>query len=157
MASPDPGLPNQASVRSLLRIGGMVAIGIGIVLTAFALISFFTAFGSLEQPSNFWMGFVGLPLIGVGTWMLKAGYLGPATRYVAGEVTPTVRDTLGALGIGGGAATCSACGGRNAADAQFCDDCGKPLQRTCGSCRAQNAGDATFCKACGAALPVGEA
>ena len=152
MAAPDPGLRNQESARSLLRIGGFVAVGIGVVLTAIAFISFFSAFGSFEQPTNFWMGFIGLPLIAIGAWMLKAGYLGPASRYVAGEVTPTLRDSLGALGVGTDRVVCAACGGANAADARFCDDCGAALRRTCPSCSADNAGDAAFCRYCGADL-----
>jgi ribosomal protein L40E len=113
MASPDPGLRNQASVRSLLRIGGWIAIG---------------------------------------SWMLKAGYIGPASRYIAGEVTPTVRDTLGALGVGSRQLICGSCGGANAPDARFCDDCGTPPAWMCASCGADNAGDATFCRSCGADL-----
>jgi ribosomal protein L40E len=152
MASPDPGLRNQESVRSLLRIGGWIAISVGIVLTAIALIDFFSAFGSFGAPTNFWLAFIGLPLIAIGSWMLKAGYLGPASRYLAGEVTPTLRDTLGALGVGSGQLVCASCGGANAPDAKFCDDCGRPLARRCASCGADNAGDATFCRSCGAEL-----
>ncbi|CAN5299561.1 hypothetical protein BH23CHL9_BH23CHL9_12520 [soil metagenome] len=100
------------------------------------------------------MAFIGLPLMGLGTTMIKAGYLGPASRYVAAEVSPTLRDTLGFLGLGASGLTCASCGGRNAADAKFCDDCGIPLQRVCSACNAANAGDAKFCDDCGTALPA---
>jgi ribosomal protein L40E len=152
VAAPDPGLPNQPGVRGSLRIGGWIALGLGIILTAIAVIDFFSAFGSFEQPRNFWLGFVGLPLIAVGSWMLKAGYLGSASRYVAGEVTPTLRDTLGSLGVVDTESICPSCGARNAADAKFCDECGTAIRRACPSCGADNAGDAKFCDACGAAL-----
>ena len=154
MPTPDPGLDNQAGVRSTLRLLGWVALGIGVVLTGIAMVEFFSGFGSFEQPRNFWMAFIGLPLVAVGTGMLKAGYIGPATRYVAGEVTPTLHDAMGQLGIGAGAGqqVCASCGGRNAADAKFCDDCGTALRRTCASCGADNAGDAKFCDDCGAEL-----
>ena len=100
MTQPDPGLRGQRSIRSFLRVGGPVLLVIGLVLTIAGLASFFSAFGSFEgMPGNFWMAFVGLPLVAVGASMTKIGYLGPATRYVAGEVTPTIRDTLGALGV----------------------------------------------------------
>jgi len=156
MAAPDPGLRNQESVRSLLRIGGFVALGLGILLTAIGLIDFFSAMASFQPPRSFWMAFIGLPLVAAGWWMLQAGYLAPASRYVAGEVSPTLRDTLGALGIGDDALACASCGGRNAPDAKFCDDCGVALRRTCAACGADNDGDATFCRDCGAALPAGE-
>lgn len=129
-------------------------VGIGLLLTIIAMADFFAAFGGFGVPGNFWMAFVGLPLIGIGSAITKFAYLGPASRYVAGEVTPTIRDTLGALGIGGGTTTCASCGGSNAADATYCDDCGAPMRRICPSCRTANAGDAKFCKSCGADLPA---
>lgn len=152
MTLPNPGLPDQEGWRSFFRIGGWIVLGIGVLLTAIAFIDFFSAFSSFGVPRNFWMGFVGLPLIVVGSWMLKAGYIGPATRYVSGEVTPPLRDALGQLGIGPGQLVCASCGGRSAADAKFCDDCGAALRRACPACNDDNAPDAKFCDNCGAAL-----
>jgi len=152
MTRPDPSLRQQSGVRTFLRVGGPIIFGIGLLLTIAGMISFFSAFGSFGLPENFWMAFIGLPLMGVGGAMTKAGYLGPATRYVAGEVTPSLRDTLGALGIGSGARVCAACGAHNDANSRFCDACGKPLSRACASCGASNDADARFCDGCGAAL-----
>lgn len=158
MTRPDPGLHDQGTWRTLLRVGGPILLGIGLILAAIGFIDFFSAFGSFGgMPRNFWMAFIGLPLMGLGTTMIKAGYLGPASRYVAGEVSPTLRDTLGFLGVGGGELVCASCGGRNAADAKFCDDCGLPLRRVCAACRAANAGDAKFCDDCGLQLPADRA
>ncbi|HYI66607.1 MAG TPA: zinc ribbon domain-containing protein [Candidatus Limnocylindrales bacterium] len=152
MTRPDPGLPAQGAARGLLRVAGPILLGLGVLLTAIAMIDFFGAMSSFGTPRNFWMGFVGLPLIAVGAALTKLGYLGPASRYVAGEITPTLRDTLGALGMGPARTVCAACGGENAADAKFCDDCGAPMQRTCARCNAANAADATFCDDCGTEL-----
>jgi hypothetical protein len=127
MTRPDPSLKQQSGVRTVLRVGGPILLLVGGIMTIAALASFFGAFGTGAIPQNFWMGFVGLPLIAVGWAMTQAGYLGPASRYVAGEVTPTIRDTLGALGIGGERRTCASCGTENDADARFCDGCGAPL------------------------------
>jgi Double zinc ribbon len=154
MTRPDPSLRQQSGVRSFLRIGGPIILGIGLLLTIAGMASFFAAFGSFGMPQNFWMAFVGLPLIAVGGAMTKVGYLGPATRYVAGEVTPALRDTLGALGIGSGARACAACGAENDADSRFCDACGKPLSRACASCGAGNDADARFCDGCGSPMPA---
>jgi len=154
MRSRDPGLHDQGTWRTFLRVGGLVLLGLGIILTAITLIGFFSAFGSFGSPGmpgNFWMAFLGLPLIGLGSTMLKAGYLGPASRYVAGEVSPTLRDTLGFVGVTS-TALCPACGARNADDAKFCDDCGAALRRICPACNAANAADAKFCDDCGAAV-----
>lgn len=162
MTRPEPGLPDQQGWRSFFRVGGGVALGLGVLLTGVAVLDFFSGFGRFGTPenigspsfgpSNFWMAFVGMPLIALGSWMLKAGYLGAATRYVSGEVTPPLRDALGQLGVGGGQVVCASCGGRSAADAKFCDDCGAALRRTCSSCGADNAPDAKFCDECGTAL-----
>ncbi len=154
MPSPDPGLPEQASLRSSLRIIGPAMVGVGLLFTAIAMIDFFAAFGGMGIPGNFWMAFIGLPLIAIGSAITKFAYLGPASRFVAGEVTPTIRDTLGALGLGSGQETCAKCGGTNAADAAYCDDCGAALRLVCDACRTANAGDAKFCKGCGAELPA---
>ena len=86
--------------------------------------------------------------------LTRAGFLGPASRYVAGEVTPTIRDTMGALGIGGELTVCASCGTENDANAKFCDGCGKPLNRTCASCGAENDANARFCDGCGHPLPA---
>jgi len=88
----------------------------------------------------------------IGVAMMRGGYLGAATRYVAGEVTPTVKDALSFAGIGAGHVTCAKCGGTNRADAKFCDDCGAPLSVTCPSCGRANGADATFCDECGKPL-----
>ncbi|HEX7195430.1 MAG TPA: zinc ribbon domain-containing protein [Candidatus Limnocylindria bacterium] len=155
MSRPDPSLHDQAAWRTGLRIAGPILLLIGIVLTAVAMIDFFSAFSSFGMPQRFWLAFIGLPLVALGTAITKFAYLGPASRYVAGELTPTLRDTLGALGIGSGTVTCVSCGGANAADARFCDDCGAPMQRTCARCNAVNAPDARFCDDCGAELTTG--
>jgi hypothetical protein len=156
MTRPDPSLQQQASVRTILRVGGPVLLGIGLVLTVVAFADFFGSFNNpgLGMPQNFWMGFVGLPLLAIGAAITRAAYLGPASRYVAGEVTPTIRDTLGALGFGEARTLCASCGTQNDAAASFCDSCGKPLSRTCASCGAGNDTNARFCDGCGAPLPA---
>ncbi len=157
MTRPEPGPRDQHGVRSFLRVGGPILLGIGLILTIAGLASFFAAFGSFGSfgsfgvPSNFWMAFIGLPLIGIGASMTWIGYLGPATRYVAGELTPTLRDTLGSLGLSSGT-KCPSCGAANDRDARFCDACGHALSATCHSCGAANHAGARFCDSCGAAL-----
>ena len=156
MTRPDPGLQQQAGVRTLLRVGGPILLGAGLILTLIAFVDFFSTFNDPSQgmPQNFWLGFIGLPLIGLGASAVKFAYLGPASRYVAGEVTPTIRDTLGAFGIGKAEQVCAACGHHNDVDSRFCDSCGKPLSRTCASCGAANDADARFCDSCGQPLPA---
>ena len=139
-----------------MRVGGPVLLVIGLIFTIGGMASFFSAFGNpaAGAPSNFWMAFIGLPLVAVGISLIRAGYLGAASRYVAGEVTPTIHDTLGALGLGETRTLCASCGAENDANARFCDGCGKPLRRTCASCGAENDANAKFCDGCGHPLPA---
>jgi ribosomal protein L40E len=161
MPPPDPGLRDQERIRGGLRIGGWIAVSVGIVLVGIAFLDFFSGFGSLDPlgtpgslsgPGNFWMAFIGLPLVAIGSWMLKAGYLGAATRYVAGEVSSPLRDTLGAVGLVDAGVACWSCGAGNDPDAKFCDACGVAMRRACPSCGVDNDPDATFCDGCGAKL-----
>jgi ribosomal protein L40E len=149
MAGQPPQLRDQAALRSGLRVGGGVLFGIGLVITVIALADFFGTVGTFTAPTKFWMAFVGLPLIAIGVWMMQAGFLGVATRYVAGEVSPTIKDALSYAGVGTDHAVCAKCGATNRAEAKFCDDCGAALSVTCASCGHVNAADATFCDECG--------
>ncbi len=141
-------------MRTGLRVGGAVLAGIGLILTVIAFADFFGSMGTFAMPTKFWMGFIGLPLIAIGVAMMRAGYLGTATRYVAGEVAPTVKDALGFIGIGPAQVTCAKCGGTSGPEARFCDHCGAPLSISCPSCGHSNDADATFCAECGKALPA---
>jgi Double zinc ribbon len=152
MSDRPPQLRDQSGVRSGLRIGGAIVFAIGAILAIGGFASFFSAFGSSSPPSHFWMAFIGIPMLGIGGTMLKIGYLGPATRYVAGEVMPTVKDSLSYVGIGPRQTTCPTCGETNAADAKFCDHCGTALGITCPSCGHANEPDSEFCSACGKPL-----
>ena len=156
MTRPDPSLREQNTIRTLLRIGGPILLGIGLVLAIAGFVSFFSAFGNPSggMPTNFWMAFIGLPMLAAGASLTRAGFLGPASRYVAGEVTPTIRDTMGALGIGAERIVCPSCGTENDATAKFCDGCGRPLNRACTACGAENDANARFCDGCGHPLPA---
>jgi ribosomal protein L40E len=152
MSGQPPQLRDQAAVRSGLRVGGAVVFGIGLIFTLIAFADFFSSMGSFAMPTNFWMGFIGLPMMAIGGAMMRAGFLGSATRYVAGEVAPTVKDALSYVGVGAAQAVCPKCGGTNRADAKFCDHCGAALSLICPTCGHPNAADAAFCDECGKPL-----
>lgn len=144
-----PGLRGQDGMRIVFRIVGVVLLVAGLVFLGLGLQSFFAAFGNDDAgfPSRFWMAFVGILLLGPARWCLQAGFVGAASRYVAGETMPTVKDSAaylsdgeGILGVGRtvDAATpataaagpyCSKCGTRNDVEASFCDSCGAALAR----------------------------
>ena len=173
--------PHHSTHRGGLRALGAVLTGLGGILTAIGMISFFSAFGRGGAPELFWCVFLGLPLLGVGTMLLKLGYLGSVARYVAGETAPVAADTLdyvarastdglrevaGAIGAGlrgapaGAAAAteatqpCRHCRAPQRPDANFCDRCGTAMTPVgvCARCHHQNDAAARFCRSCGAGL-----
>jgi hypothetical protein len=147
MSTTPPGLRSQDTTRTVFRVVGVVLLLLALTFLALGLQSFFAAFGSDDPgfPSRFWMAFVGVLMLAPAGWCLQAGFIGAASRYVAGETTPVLKESAayltdgqGILGVGrtvddgDQAATgpfCSTCGVRNDADARFCDSCGAPLGR----------------------------
>lgn len=143
---PDPGFPDQARKRTVLRVVGGLCMAVALVLIGIALADFFSVFASDDfdrTPTKFWMFFLAMPFFAVGAGGLSYGFLGAAARYGAGETVPVVKDSAayltdgeGVLGIGrtvddgpaeAGGPFCRACGARNDVDARFCDSCGQPL------------------------------
>lgn len=45
-------------------------------------------------PTNFFYAFIGLPMLAVGAFCFKAGFLRRISGYVAGEAAPVVKDTV---------------------------------------------------------------
>lgn len=86
--------PAAATQRGLLRLGGIVLLAPGLVLTLLGGIDFFATFQGGGFPTKFWCLFVGLPLVGFGMALLKAGFFGAAARYAAGEVVPVLGDSV---------------------------------------------------------------
>lgn len=130
-------------------------------------------------PRYFWCAFIGLPLLAVGTSVLRAAYVGAIARYLAGEAAPVAKDTFDymadgtregvktiATAVGEGLAAgsagaaksalvhCPKCNQANDPAAKFCKSCGAPLSKTkpCPACNELNDADARFCDHCGRAL-----
>lgn len=170
--------PHQQAHRQGLRTLGLLLTVPGAVLTIVGFGSLLSSFGSFGGPPQyFWCAFLGLPLLGIGTHLLRLGYLGTIARYVAGEAAPVATDTIDyvaretrsavrtmASAVGEGlrdeardatdAPTCPACGRPGPADARFCNQCGASMQRTqaCPGCQLEQPADARFCSGCGAQL-----
>ncbi|HEY8932201.1 MAG TPA: SHOCT domain-containing protein [Rariglobus sp.] len=89
----EPGGGHDGS-RALLRGLGFVLVAVGGIFSLVGLVDFFSAFGSMRPPTLFWCLFVGFPAIGFGLMLLKMGYLGAVSRYVAEETVPVVRDSV---------------------------------------------------------------
>jgi len=92
-----PGLPQQNQVRRFLRIAGPVILAIGFLCLITAMVSFFSSFGGSGPPRLFWLGFVGLPLMFVGSVLSMYGFMGAVFRFAAGETAPVAADTANYL------------------------------------------------------------
>ena len=170
--------PKHAGVQSLLRILGPILILVGGGLLATGVLVTFVFRGG---TSIFFLSFIGMPILFVGTVMTGYGFMGAVTRYAAQEVAPVGKDTFNymaegtqefvstaARSIGAGLAEgmgdagtseapsirCHKCNEANDADAKFCDACGASLEKSkaCPKCEELNDPDAGFCDNCGAAF-----
>jgi RNA polymerase subunit RPABC4/transcription elongation factor Spt4 len=168
--------PGHGSIQRILRIVGPILVGMGVLLIAIGIGSFFMAFGGSGPPKYFWCAFAGMPLLFVGGVMTSLGFMGKVARYQAQEMAPVAKDAFnymaegtqegietvaGALGRGlraGGLAgdsktmiRCHKCNALVDADAKFCDQCGQSLEKNkpCPQCRELNDPDARFCDNCG--------
>ena len=174
--------PGQATTRGVLRVVGPAVLGLGALLTAVGMISFFSAFGGMEPPRYFWCAFLGLPLLALGGALTQAGYVGSILRYFSGQVAPVQKDTFNylaegtspgvrtlaeavghgfatatAMGRGEAGATraCPRCAASNADGGSYCNQCGASLQveaRACPGCGGAAGASAHFCPHCGHAL-----
>ena len=46
------------------------------------------------MPHYFWLAFVGMPLMFVGTVLCQFGFFGAVARFIAGESAPVAVDTV---------------------------------------------------------------
>jgi hypothetical protein len=137
-----PGIRGQRAVRNVFRVVGVVVLVAAVTFLVIGLKDFFASSDSFDGPHRFWMVFVGIFGLAIAGWCLQAGFLGAASRYVAGEATPVIKDSAayltdgeGVLGVGrtvddhqqATGPFCSKCGTRNDAEASFCDSCGAAL------------------------------
>lgn len=177
LAMPRPINPEAGTQRAALRTFGFLLVVPGAILTLVGVVSFFSGFGDGPQfgepqgPRYFWCAFLGIPLLGVGMNLLRLGYLGTVTRYVAGEIEPAASDTLNTMarntapaardfaravreGLAAShGAACPHCGSIDPGSGEFCDDCGKPVTAAaCPKCAGSNAAGARFCTHCGTPL-----
>ncbi|HOB74181.1 MAG TPA: zinc ribbon domain-containing protein [Phycisphaerae bacterium] len=177
MPGPSQIDPDHESTRDALRVVGPLIAVVGGLFALVGFVSFFSSFGSFEPPRFFWCAFVGLPLLGFGVMITKAGYMGKIARYKSAEITPVATDTLkyaaresqdsirqiakavhdgiaGAQPAPPAELACLRCLHKNDPDARFCSQCGSALVRPqeCSNCGHGNDFDANFCDNCGRAL-----
>lgn len=171
---------SHENLRNVLRVVGPLLIVVGLGFFVAGIISFDKDFNERREsihrgfpgfsepqpkesgPGGFWMCFLGVPLMGIGGFATKVGFLGTAARYVVHETRDSVSVFAGAVaeGIRDGSRDeedgpdCPSCGVSNDVDARFCDGCGASLTQRpdCSACGKENDAAARFCNGCGAPL-----
>lgn len=162
-------LKQDPKVKKKLKKYGKTITTIGVILFAIAILSFFSAMQGGGMPRYFFLGFIGLPMIGIGSAMLRYGYMGEVARYTSSEVAPVAKDTINYMldetkenvadfvqTIKGKEQkeklTCPYCHDLVEQDEVFCDKCGRKLHKVCQSCGTKHFSTSEFCKKCGKRL-----
>lgn len=148
------------TVKTVLKIVGILVLAGGGILTVAGLIDFVTATSGFESPTRFWMLMLGLPMLGIGGMITMLGFRREIGRYMKNEAAPVLNEMSEELrpgvkniasavreGMEGGV-RCS-CGTVNPAGSRFCTSCGKALTRVCSGCGRELPSDANFCPYCG--------
>lgn len=148
--------PGHRKAAKILRIGGLLILAIGLICTGIALFNFAGVMMDMHAgpPRLFWLGFIGLPLMFVGSAMTIFGFADKVARFHAAQYAPVAKDTFNymAEGTQDGVKTVarSIAEGINEARADVKGDLGKTLR--CPACGFAETPDARYCSGCGEPL-----
>lgn len=151
-----------------LKVLGFIFTAGGLTCTVIGSASFFSALGSGELPTLFWLLIAGLPMLTIGASLLTFGFrkeLSATAIQVAraGENSPTVAAQTVREGENSptepaplpeqtpkkATLRCPECGAENDAELNFCEQCGSELTKPCPHCGKPVGAHAAFCGHCG--------
>ena len=151
-----------------LKVLGFIFTAGGLTCTVIGSASFFSALGSGELPTLFWLLIAGLPMLTIGASLLTFGFrkeLSAAAMQIAraGENSPTVAAQTVREGENSpiepaplpeqtpkkATLRCPECGAENDAELNFCEQCGSELTKPCPHCGKPVGAHAAFCGHCG--------
>lgn len=151
-----------------LRVLGFIFTAGGLTCTVIGSASFFSALGSGELPTLFWLLIAGLPMLTIGASLLTFGFRKELSATAiqiarAGENSPmvaaqTVREgenspiepaSLPEQTPKKATLRCPECGAENDAELNFCEQCGSELTKPCPHCGKPVGAHAAFCGHCG--------
>ena len=89
-----PYEPTNSIIRTIFRVAALILLPLGVIFSAVGILDFFSAFSGHGFPTRFWCVFVGFPMLGLGTFCFKAGFLRTISGYIAGEAAPVAKDTI---------------------------------------------------------------
>ena len=151
-----------------LKVLGFIFTAGGLTCTVIGSASFFSALGSGELPTLFWLLIAGLPMLTIGASLLTFGFRKELSATAiqiarAGENSPTVAAQTVREGENSpiepaplpeqtpkkATLRCPECGAENDAELNFCEQCGSELTRPCPHCGKPVGAHAAFCGHCG--------
>ena len=92
--------PKHNKARTFLRVAGVSAALVGIILELIGLASFVSAFNNGGSPRLFWCSFLGMPFLFAGAVMCMFGFMGAVARCAAAEQVPVASDAINDLADG---------------------------------------------------------
>lgn len=151
-----------------LKVLGFIFTAGGLTCTVIGSASFFSALGSGELPTLFWLLIAGLPMLTIGASLLTFGFRKELSATAiqiarAGENLPTVAAQTVREGENSpiepaplpeqapkkATLRCPECGAENDAELNFCEQCGSELTKPCPHCGKPVGAHAAFCGHCG--------
>lgn len=151
-----------------LKVLGFIFTAGGLTCTVIGSASFFSALGSGELPTLFWLLIAGLPMLTIGASLLTFGFRKELSATAiqiarAGENSPTVATQTVREGENSpiepaplpeqtpkkATLRCPECGAENDAELNFCEQCGSELTKPCPHCGKPVGAHAAFCGHCG--------
>lgn len=151
-----------------LKVLGFIFTAGGLTCTVIGSASFFSALGSGELPTLFWLLIAGLPMLTIGASLLTFGFRKELSATAiqiarAGENSPTVAAQTVREGENSpiepaplpeqtpkkATLRCPECGAENDAELNFCEQCGSELTKPCPHCGKPVSAHAAFCGHCG--------
>ena len=151
-----------------LKVLGLLFTAGGLTCTVIGSASFFSALGSGELPTLFWLLIAGLPMLTIGASLLTFGFRKELSATAiqiarAGENSPTVAAQTVRAGENSpiepaplpeqtpkkATLRCPECGAENDAELNFCEQCGSELAKPCPHCGKPVGAHAAFCGHCG--------
>lgn len=151
-----------------LKVLGFIFTAGGLTCTVIGSASFFSALGSGELPTLFWLLIAGLPMLTIGASLLTFGFRKELSATAiqiarAGENSPTVAAQTVREGENSpiepaplpeqtpkkATLRCPECSAENDAELNFCEQCGSELTKPCPHCGKPVSAHAAFCGHCG--------
>lgn len=151
-----------------LKVLGFIFTAGGLTCTVIGSASFFSALGSGELPTLFWLLIAGLPMLTIGASLLTFGFRKELSATAiqiarAGENLPTVAAQTVREGENSpiepaplpeqtpkkATLRCPECDAENDAELNFCEQCGSELTKSCPHCGKPVGAHAAFCGHCG--------